>query len=274
VNIWLVHKNDSTGSEPTPMLTPELRPNTHTDPADFARHRLGFTPDENQSRILRSTSKRGIVNCSRQWGKTTVAAAMAVHRAHTVPGSLVLVATPSERQSAELVRKSAAMLRHLGHTPRTDGTNPVSLLFPNGSRIIGIPGQPPAHSASRVRGFSVSLLIVDEAAFMDDETFHALRPMLAATEGDLWMFSTPNGKQGFFHHTWVYGRHWDKFAVPATDCPRISPGFLEEERDALGPVRFQQEYLCEFTERDDALFDQLLIDEAMDPTIPPLIFDW
>ena len=69
------------------------------DAVEFARTRLGFEPDEQQAEVLRSEAKRGILNCTRQWGKSTVAAAKAVHRAYTRPGSLVLVASPSERQS-------------------------------------------------------------------------------------------------------------------------------------------------------------------------------
>ena len=89
-----------------------------------------------------------MLNCSRQRGKSTVAAAKAVHRAYTRRGSLVLVASPGRRQSAEFVRKAAGMLRRLGIRPRGDGDNECSLLFPNGSRIVGLPGQ-----EGTVRGF-------------------------------------------------------------------------------------------------------------------------
>ena len=84
------------------------------DAADFARARLGLDLDARQEEVLRSTAKRGILNCSRQWGKSTVAAAKAVHRAYTRPGSLVLVASPSERQSAEFLRKASELVRRLG----------------------------------------------------------------------------------------------------------------------------------------------------------------
>ena len=50
------------------------------DAVAFAREKLGFNPDEKQVAMLRG-GKRGILNCSRQWGKSTVAAAKAVHRA-------------------------------------------------------------------------------------------------------------------------------------------------------------------------------------------------
>jgi hypothetical protein len=62
-----------------------------SDAAEFARKRLQFEPDERQSEVLRSTAKRGILNCTRQWGKSTVAAAKAVHRAFTQAKSLACI---------------------------------------------------------------------------------------------------------------------------------------------------------------------------------------
>src|SRR5205814_6714785 len=64
--------------------------------------------------LLRSRAKRVILNCCRQWGKSTVTAAMAVHRAATQPGSLVLVASPSGRQSGEFLLKARPFVRMLG----------------------------------------------------------------------------------------------------------------------------------------------------------------
>ena len=52
------------------------------------------------------------------------------------------------------------------------------------------------------------------------------------------------------------GADWHRIRVTAHDCPRISPEFLREEREALGPRWFQMEYLCEFTDAVDALFTE------------------
>ena len=74
-------------------------------------------------------------------------------------------------------------------------------LLPNGSRIVGVPG-----NAETVRGFSgVSMVLVDEAARVKDEMFVALEPMLAVGEGDMWLMSTPKGRSGFFYEAWEYG---------------------------------------------------------------------
>ena len=169
--------------------------------------------------MLRSAGKRGVLNCSRQWGKSTITAAKAMHRRCTKPESLTLVVSPSARQSGEFLRKAAGFARKLGIRPKGDGDNEISLALPNGSRIVGLPG-----SEATVRGFSaVSLLLVDEAARVSDELYLAVRPMLAVSDGALWLMSTPFGKRGFFYEAWEHGGpEWERVRAAATECPRIS----------------------------------------------------
>ena len=231
---------------------------TGLDPVDFARRRLGFEPDRLQAEVLRSESKRLLLNCSRQWGKSTVAAIAALHRAWFRRGSLVVVTGPSERQAAEFVRKVRDFLARLGVKARGDGQN-KSVVLPNGSRIVGVPSKP-----STVRGFSgVSLLIIDEAAHAPDELYLAMRPVLAASGGDLWCLSTPNGKRGFFWEAWTKGGEaWTRVMAPATECSRISKEFLEEERRTHPDNWFRQEYGCEFVQDFEGLFDMELVDAA------------
>jgi hypothetical protein len=122
-----------------------------------------------------------------------------------------------------------------------------------------------------VRGFSsVALLLIDEAARVADAMYKALRPMLAVADGDLWMMSTPNSKQGFFYETWQSGGpDWHRITVPATECPRISKAFLDEELKATGSTSFRQEYLCEFADNSRQMFNRDLI-HAMLSDIEPL----
>ena len=200
------------------------------DAVRFARERLGFEPDQEQARALRG-GRRGIVLCTRQWGKSTVMSAKAVHRACFVPGSLTLVLTPCGRQSGEFLRKAEAFVRRLVIPVRRDGNNELSISFPNGSRIVGLP-----QNEAKVRGFSnVSLLLIDEASRVEDALYRAMRPTLAVGNGDLWLMSTPNGKRGFFYEEWAHGGDaWERIRVAAPDCPRIDPEFLAEERASGG----------------------------------------
>ena len=158
------------------------------DPADMAngagadewvRQKLGFQPDAAQARVLTARSRRVVMNCTRQWGKSTVTAAKAVHRAYSVAGSLTLVLTPCARQSGEVLRKARDFVRRLEIRVRGDGHNELSIAFPNGSRIVGLP-----ENETTIRGFSdVSLMLIDEASRVPDEIYGAMRPTWWSTMG-------------------------------------------------------------------------------------------
>ncbi len=56
--------------------------------ADWVAQNLGFVPDAKQRLVLSTEIKRVILNCTRQWGKSTVSAAKAVHQAVSIAESL------------------------------------------------------------------------------------------------------------------------------------------------------------------------------------------
>jgi len=104
------------------------------DPVRLA-HRAGIEPDNWQAAALRSASPRLLLNCCRQSGKSTTVATIAVHAALFEPGALVLLVSPSLRQSAELFKKAVGLYRALGRpvpaaagrglpTPRPRPANP------------------------------------------------------------------------------------------------------------------------------------------------------
>ena len=238
------------------------------DAVEWVRERLGLTADDLQARVLRTATKRGILNCSRQWGKSTITAAKAIHYALHTTESLTIVVSPSARQSGEFLRKVSDFLRKLGIRPRGDGDNDMSLELPNRSRIVGLPG-----TETTIRGFSnVSLVLVDEAARVHDDVYLAMRPVLAVSRGSLWLMSTPCGKRGFFHEVWANGGpEWERFRAPATECPRIPKAFLDEERAAMGERWFRQEYLCEFGDTVSGVFGREFVEKAITDDVKPLI---
>jgi hypothetical protein len=219
-----------------------------------------------QKDLLGRRRRRLLLNCSRQWGKSTVTAIRAVWEALTRPGSLTVVAAPTLRQSGELVEKARGMARTVGERGSGDGLNPISVKFGNGSRIVGLPGR-----EGTIRGFSApSLIVVDEAARVPDEVYQALRPMLATVDGDLWAMSTPWGKRGFFYEAWSGREKWERVADPAWECPRIRPEQVEEDRVSMGDDWVRQEYGCEFTDVDSCLFDRESIERAMTDDVEAL----
>ena len=233
--------------------------------AEFARS-VGIDPDEWQEDLLRSEASRVLLNVARQAGKSTIAGLIGLHRALYHPGSLVLCLAPSERQAKELFAKMAASYRTLGHVIPTDSYRKLGMHLSNGSRIEALPG-----TEKTIRGFSgVDLLIVDEAARVADELYYAVRPMLAVSGGRLMMLSTPFGKRGVFYEEWTGGSAWERYTVTASECPRIPPSFLEEERKTLGAWWFAQEYECRFMDTVDQVFQTDVIDKAITDEVAPL----
>ena len=163
--------------------------------AYFGQRMCGFRCDAQQIDLFMRSGNRTILNCSRQTGKSTAAALKAVHSAYIRPQSTVIVTAPTRQQTREFIRKVRNFAFLCGATLR-GGKLIVELK--NGSRIIGI-----AANEDTVRGFSnVSLLIIDEASRVKDEVYYALLPMLAVSNGTIWLLSTPKGKRGFFHAEW------------------------------------------------------------------------
>jgi len=111
---------------------------------------------------------------------------------------------------------------------------------------------------------------VDEAARVDDELYFALRPMLAVSGGALMMLTTPYGKRGVFFEVWTGGAGWERYEVPASQCPRIPASFLEEERAALPSWVYRQEYECSFEETEDQVFTTEMVERAVSADVTPL----
>jgi hypothetical protein len=237
------------------------------DPVAFAIA-LGFvTPDPWQEQVLRWFGKRLLLNCARQSGKSTIAAILALHCAIYNPGSLILLVSPSQRQSTELFKKVSFWRDRLIPKLQLNEANRLSYTFYNGSRVISLPS-----SEDTIRGFSgANLIIEDEASRVSDELYFAIRPMLAVSDGRLILMSTPFGKRGHFFQEWEKGGdEWKKVKIPATMNPRISAEFLEEERRSLGDWWFQQEYLCGFVETVDQVFDYEIVMNAISSDVKPI----
>jgi hypothetical protein len=143
----------------------------------------------------------------------------------------------------------------------------LELEFTNLSRVVALPAK-----EGTIRGFSgVSLLIVDEASRVPDDLYQAIRPMLAVSGGDILLLSTPFGKRGFYFEEWEQGgAAWHRTKITATECPRITPEFLEQERRQIPDFFFRQEYMCEFVETIDQVFSYDDIQRALDDSVTPL----
>jgi hypothetical protein len=233
------------------------------DPVLFAFD-AGIICDPWQANLLRQMPRRALLNCSRQSGKSTTCAIMALHVGCFEPDSLIVCVAPSQRQSAELLRSIRILHGKVDGVPALDGESVLKLELANGSRIMALPG---GEEGKTIRGLAgCRLLLVDEAARIDDNLMQACRPMLATNaRGSLIMLSTPAGKRGTWFDLWHNNDPiWTRIRVPASECPRISQEWLDEELRTLGPTRFSEEYGLEFVDNVMAAFNSALIDALFD----------
>lgn len=236
------------------------------DPALWAKEVLGFTPDPWQAKLLRSRSRKIILNCSRQSGKSTTCAALGLHESIYRRPSFGLVIAPSQDQSGELMLKFDEF-RGAVELPSdylsTD--TKLAVRFANGNRFVARPG-----SEKTARSFSaVTLLLEDEASRVLDPLYNSVRPMLSVSNGRHILMSTPFGKRGHFWHIWNEMRDaWEWYEIPAEMCPRITPEFLAEEK-RMNPW-FEQEYHCQFMEAIDSVFGYDEVMGAISSEVLPL----
>lgn len=235
------------------------------DPVLWCQSNLNLQLDDWQKAVLRSTSKRILLCCSRQSGKSFTCALLACWTAIYQPGSLIICISPTLRQSSELLH---TILRIYGTDPPVPciSESALKLELENKSRIISLPGQ-----EQTVRGFAnVRLLVVDEAARVPDDLYYGVRPFLAVSGGRMVCASTPFGKRGWYFKEWSEGEGWEKHQITALQCPRITPEFLDQERRSMPQAAFDAEYMCHFGESEDSVFSYDLVSGAISREVEPL----
>lgn len=213
------------------------------DPAGWVRDALGIDLDQWQQDALTNDGRRLLFLASRQSGKSTMAALMALHRVIFRPPSLVLLISPSLRQSSELFRKVLGYLNALHQRPKLTEENKLSITLANGSRIVSLPS-----SEATIRGYSnAAMIIEDEAAAVPDDLYQACLPMLAVSNGQYIQLSTPRGKRGHFYEAYASGK-WQPVTIKAEQIPRITQDFLDDARTELGSRMYEQEFCCVFSD--------------------------
>lgn len=225
-------------------------------PTYFVEHYLGEEPFDYQEDFMDHESNRKAFVSGRRVGKSRTAAWLALWKAVTYSGTEVLVTAKAQRQSMELFNQIQTEMRtsdipedQWGVTRSTR----TEINFDNGSRIIALPV---GRDGSNIRGYGRpnNMIIVDEAAFINDEIFQqVLSPMLAVGDGQFILLSTPFGKKGFLYERFN-DPEWYTMQVPTSANPLIDDSFVEEQRKNLTSTQFKQEILGQFVESADSFF--------------------
>ena len=232
---------DATGT--TDTVTAADAATALVDPVSFFKLVTGFDPYPDQMRKL-SDPKRVIVDISgRQTGKSLTWGVRAMW--HTLlQGGLAVVVSRTEQHAMEFFRKSVLhaleLQEDLKGLVRRQTLKMVE--WDNSGRILCIPSRPES-----VRSYTPDLLIIDEAAYVDDAVFVAARPALVKSRGTLIVSSTPFGKRGKAYQYYRSERS-SVYNTPVTECPGISEEELKGLRDdpTMTELEWRQEYLAQF----------------------------
>ena len=226
-------------------------------PVEFAMS-VGIEPDPWQVEVLASDHPRKILCCGRQTGKSTVGAVLAIHKALTKPGSTVLCVAPGERQAKLIFKKAARFYEMAGYPLPAHSRRMTGLELSNGSVIEALPAV-----ERTTRGYSVDLLVVDEAGAVADMDYHGILPALVATQGEQVLLSTPRGKRGFFHEIWHGAEDWQRMLVRSDEVGRIRPEDLGGFRSSMPEQFFRQEFFCEWLDTEGSLFSHEDVQAAL-----------
>ena len=246
------------------------------------------------------------VRCGRQVGKSTSSGKRRANQMLKYPESVSLIVAPAQRQSSQLFDKVMGWLELKnqkvleqagGYTAnsnisakanmdlkrRFEYDNGIYNEIPTKTTIILKKdfkkpqtrenrgsicySLPAGKTGIYLRTFALDFLDIDEAAYVPEMVYTALKPMLAVSEkkrGLGWetFLSTPFGKGGFFHHS-HHTKDYKQVHISSEDCPRISKSFLAKEKKRLTKAQYQQEWCGNFTEEWNQFFSSDLIKDRM-----------
>src|SRR3990167_7650241 len=165
----------------------------------------------------------------------------------------------SERRNYELKREFELLHGIYKETPTKS-----ELCLKNGSKVFSLPA---GKTGVFIRCFTIDQLLADEAPYIPEVVWTAVRPMLAVshkTRGMGWivLLGTPFGKGGYFYDC-CFDPEFKQFHVSSEECSRISKEFLLKEKKRMTRLEYSQEYLGEFVDEFHQFFPTALVKKRM-----------
>jgi len=233
--------------------------------------------DKWQEEVMNCKSKRILICKGRQIGGTTVFAAKAGERLANNERAEILVVSITEEQAYLVIMMVLTYLEK--HYPKLissklQDTTKGKIILRNKSKIIS---RPVGQTGNSVRGFTKGVLWLNEGSRLPEFVFEAAKPMLLTTAGDIWMDSTPFGKQGYFYNCFVNKSNiWTVFYKTSEEVIKerpISESWTLEQRDGalqllkdekieMSELQYGQEYLGLFLDDLRRFYDDAWIEKV------------
>jgi len=204
-----------------------------------------------------------IINKSRQLGISTLVAAYSLWLILFNKDKTILCIATKQETAKGMVDKVQFMYNNLpswlkgNQKPIAD--NKLSLKLSNNSQIVAT-----SAASDAGRSYAVSLLLIDEAAFIEgiEKIYTSIKPTIA-TGGGIIALSSPNGIGNWFHKMYTEAQVGDNDFYPIElkwnlHPDRVAPidiGWEERERANMSPREFAQEYDCDFLGSGNSVID-------------------
>lgn len=210
------------------------------------------------------TNQYNIVLKARQLGLSTTIAGLALHKMVFMEDANILIIAIDQKTSKNLLHKIKVMYRNLPKWMQVKivSDNKHSFELANGCIVKAV-----AATDSAARSESLTMLIIDEAAFIDlaDDIWTAASPALSASGGKAVILSTPNGVGNFFHEMWqkaLSGENgFNPIILPWNVRPDRNQAWYENECRVLNNDRrrIAQELECNFNASGETFIDPEVI---------------
>ena len=220
--------------------------------------------DSWQEEVLK-TKGNICLRSGRQVGKSTVIGIKAAQFALDNPNKLIMIISKTDRQANLLFSKVLFNLHEIDRNQIMKGRDKKTkqLLSPtkhlinlkNGSKIYSLPA---GDTGFGIMGFTIDLLIADEAAFIPEEVWNSIVPALAITRGEIWLLSTPFLMKGYYYKCFN-DESFTQFHTSSEDCPRRDDVFLANRKANLTKAQYAQMYLGEFVDEILKFFPEELV---------------
>lgn len=209
-------------------------------------------PYQSQLEVLKACFDRETtyitLNGSRQVGKTVICTIASLKWALETPGQCVMVVSPTDSQVKKVYKQILLMLEPMMFFIKSYKiqSGDSEIIFRNGSIILFRS----ALSDNTLRGYSNTHLILDECAFIKEETWNTiLAPTLTVRGKKVLFCSTPKGNNFFarlYHKGLDMLKEYKSFKLTYHNNPYANLKFIREQEEILPDEVFRQEYLGEF----------------------------
>ena len=206
--------------------------------------------------------RKNLILKSRQMGITTLLAVYALWLMSFFKDKEVICYSITKETSIEIINKLKFANEHLPTWLRRPNleNNKTSMRFDNNSRIRAV-----SSAGSSGRGSAISLLIMDEAAFIKnaEELWVSSQPSLS-TGGRAVILSTPFGVGNLFHKLWSDAEQgndeFHRISLPWHRHPERDQKWRDDQTAILGEKGAAQECDCQFNSSGNTVVSLQMIE--------------